>query len=280
MLRNDFNALDYISSCALKSDREIKIAKLAVAMVYEDHEGISIDRYINHLEKMSSEVERRYKALIKAGSDDDVATRLAALKHVISDTHNYQPDSEHHEILEGADMIRIIDRGLGCSTALGVLYMDAAHRQGWDVEGLNFPSRFLCRIEHQGERLIFDPSSACRMMEAHNLRALVKQILGDEAELSTEYLKGLGTRQTIVHLCNHIKHRRIEMGEYAQALSMVKRMRMLIPEEYRLLLDAGVLFARTDDAKQARLCLNEYIEKAPNHYDREDARMLLSELPE
>ena len=239
MVLGDFNARDYISSCALKSDGDVKIAELALAMVYDDHEGLSIDRYFNHLQKISGEVERRYRALLEAGSDSDLNTRLAALKHVIADIHDYQPDSRHHEILEGADMIRVIDRGRGCSTALCVLYMDAARAQGWHIEGLNMPSQFLCRLEHKGLRLIFDPSSGCRVMEAHNLRALVKQTLGDDAELSTEYLNGLDARQSVIHLCNHIKHRRIEMGEYDQALSMVKRMRILMPEEYRLLLDAG-----------------------------------------
>lgn len=280
MIGRDFDATDYISSCALKSDDDIKMAELALAMVYDDHENLSIDRYFNHLKKISGEVDRRFRALLEAGSSNDSNTRLAALKHVISDVHDYQPDSQHHEILEGADMVRVIDRGRGCSTALCILYMDAAREQGWQVEGLKMPSQFLCRLEHEGGRLIFDPSSGCRIMEAHNLRALVKQTLGDDAELSTEYLEGLNVRQSIVHLCNHIKHRRIEMGEYDQALLMVKRMRILMPDEYRLLLDAGVLYARTDNIKQARICLNDYIEKAPNHYDRRDAMLLLSELPD
>ena len=279
-MRKEFDAQDYISSCALKPEDEVKIGKLALGMVYADHEGISVDRYINHLKKMSGEAERRYKALRGAGSDDDVRTRLAALKHVIADIHDYQQDSKNHEILEGADIIRVIDRGRGCSTALCVLYMDVARSQGWQIDGLNLPSQFLCRLEYNGERLIFDPSSGCKIMEAHNLRALVKQTLGDEAELSTEYLEGLDARQTVIHLCNHIKHRRIEMGEYDQALSMVKRMRLLMPEEYRLLLDAGVLFARTNNIEQAKVCLNDYIERAPNDYDRRDALLLLSELPD
>ena len=279
-MRKDFDAQDYISSCALKPEDEVKIVKLSLAMVYADHEGISIDRYINHMKKMSGEVGRRFKALRDAGGDDDVRTRLAALKHVINDIHDYQQDSKNHEILEGADIIRVIDRGRGCSTALCVLYMDVARSYGWQIDGLNLPSQFLCRMEHNGERLIFDPSAGCKIMEAHNLRALVKQTLGDEAELSTEYLDGLDARQSVIHLCNHIKHRRIEMGEYEQALSMVKRMRLLMPEEYRLLLDAGVLFARTNNVTQARTCLNDYIEKAPNDHDKQDAKLLLSELPE
>jgi len=274
----DFDALDYISSCALKSDDEIKVAELAIALVFDDHETVSIDRHLNHLKKISDEVGRRFCALIEAGSDDDVRARLAALKYVIIDVHDYQPDTKNHEILEGADMIRVIDRGRGCSAALGILYMDAAHRQGWHIEGINFPSHFLCRIEHEGVRLIFDPSSSCAVMQAHDLRSLVKNTLGDKAELSAQYLDGIDVKQSIIHLCNNIKLRRIEMGEYRNALSMVRRMLVLSPDEYRLLFDAGVLSARLSENDQAKEYLNKYIEKAPDDYDCRDALILLSEL--
>ena len=280
MLRSDFNAQDYISECALKSKEAIDLAGVCIAMIYHDHDGLSVDRYFNHVTKISNEVGRRFKELIKAGSEDDCGTRLAALKYVISDIHDYQVDSDHYEILEGADIIRVIDRGRGCSTAVSVLYMDAARKQGWNIEGLNLPARFLCRLEFQGERLIFDPSLSCRVMEAHNLRALVKQALGDGAELSTEYLRGLDVRETAVHLCNHIKHRRIEMGEYKRALSLIDKMMVLAPDEYRLLLDAGVLLVRTGNYSRARECLEAYIETAPSEFDKQDALMLLSDLPE
>ena len=280
MLRDDFDAQKYISACALKSHEEIDLAKLCIAMAYEDHAGLSLDRYLNHISKISTQVGRRYKELRAAGSDDDCGTRLAALKHVISDTHDYQTDSDNHEILEGADLIRVIDRGLGCSAAICILYMDAARKQGWHIEGLNMPALFLCRLEYEGERLIFDPSSGCRMMEAHNLRALVKQKLGDAAELSTEYLNGLNARQSVIHLCNHIKHRRIEMGEYDRALSLVENMMIIAPDEYRLLLDAGVLLTRTGNYKRARTCLEDYIKTAPHAQDKQDAMMLLDDLPD
>lgn len=278
MLRNDFDAHDYINVCALKSDQEIDVGRLALAMSYDDHTEISIDRYVNHLNKLSDEVGRRFVALLEAGSDDDASTRLAALKDVICDQHAYQLDSEYHEILEGADLIRVIDRGKGCSAALCVLYIHAARKQGWDVVGLDFPARFLCRLEYAGERMIFDPSSSCTVMKAHNLRAMVKHVLGDSAELSNAYLNGLDVRQTIVHLFNHLKHRRIEMGEYQQALLMVNRMRILVPNEYRLLLDSGVLCARIGFTERAIKDLRQYVDKAPSYYDREDAMMLLADL--
>ncbi len=223
-------------------------------------------------------MQARYKTLIEEGSADDAGVRLAALKHVLHDCEGYQPDPREHEILESADMIRVIDRRAGDSAALSILYIDMARKNNWQIEGLAFPDRLLCRIAHEGTHLIFDTSQNCKCLEAHELRSIVKDALGEAAELATEYYQGLGARECVVQLCNRIKLRHIESGAYDEALSIVERMRVIAPDEYRLLLDAGVLYARTHQVEKAVEALEDYIERAPNQYDREEARLLLSEL--
>ena len=262
----------------LKEDKDIDLGQMALDLSRDDHVGVSVDRYESHFKKLRKEVAARYDELIKSGAEDDAGVRVAALKHVLSDIHDYRVDTDEHEILESADIMRVIDRALGCRTALCLLYMDIARAQGWIIEGLNFPNYFLCRIEKDGERLIFDPSQGCRVLEAQDLRAIVKDALGDQAELSNDYYEGVDGRATVIHLYNFIKTRYIEVGNYSAAIAIVERMRSVAPDEYRLLLDAGVLYARLDEREKAIECLNEYIDKAPNYYDREDARLLLGEL--
>lgn len=274
----DAPSIDYLKQYADRQDGDIDLGALALAMVAPDHEGIPVDRYIRHFQKISDEVSGRYDALISDGADDDAGVRLAALKYALSDIYDYREDDAHYEMLESADIMRVVDRARGCPNALCVLYMDAARKVGWLVDGLNFPNLFLCRLEYQGVRLIFAPSQQCRVLEAHDLREIVKDALGKDAELSTDYLAGIGPRESVIHLCNHLKHRRIAMGDYQHALEMILRMRAISPDEYRLLLDAGVLCARLGKTSEAIKLLDEYILCAPNHYDRQEAQLLLNEL--
>jgi regulator of sirC expression with transglutaminase-like and TPR domain len=81
-----------------------------------------------------------------------------------------------------------------------------------------------------------------------------------------------------MRLQNNIKYRQIEVEDYAGALKTVEGMRMIDAGEYRLLLDAGVLYARTGQPKSAIDALEEYIKKAPKDRDRHEAAMLLQEL--
>ena len=274
----DANTIETLKKYSDQADGDIDMGSLILDIVAPDHEGVNVDRYYCHFKKISYEVSKRYDALISDGADDDARVRLAALKHVLSDVYDYRADDAQYEMLESADIMRVVDRAKGCPSALCFLYMNAARSVGWFVEGVNFPNLFMCRLEHEGERIIFAPSQQCKILEACDLRGIIKDHLGNDAELSTDYFDGLGARETVINLCNHLKNRRIAMGDYASALDIILRMRAISPNEYRLLLDAGVLYARLGNITVAVEFLNEYIDCAPNHYDRDEARLLLDEL--
>ncbi|MGH1376189.1 MAG: SirB1 family protein [Alphaproteobacteria bacterium] len=274
----DLGAFSHLKSFSEQSDEDFDLGRAAIELFSTDHPGMSLDKYFNHLQKVKKEVLARHCDLLGQGATDDVRTRLAALKHAVCDVHGYDVDKDHYEILESADFIRVLDRGCGHVNALCLIYIDVANQLGWVIEGVDFPGHFLCRMEKGGDRIIFDPAAGCRMLEAHDLRNLVKQSLGEEAELSTEYFNGMNSRDALVCLGNKIKSRYIEAAEYSQALNMTERLCVLAPDEYRLLLDAGVLYARTQNNEKAITCLEKYIERVPDLEKRQDAEFLLYEL--
>jgi regulator of sirC expression with transglutaminase-like and TPR domain len=268
----------YIDSLAQCADQDIDLALSALAIAALDHPGLVLERFINHLKTLSFDVAERHAQLLAGGASDDVRTQLAALKHVLSDSHAYIGDSETYDDLQNASLIRVIERGKGLPITLAILYIHAARGQGWDICGLNIPGHFLCRIEKDGQRLIFDPFSACTILGAPQLRMLVKKHLGPQAELSAQYYEPASARAILIRLQNNIKYRLIEMEAYADALKVVEVMRRIDPAEYRLLLDAGVLYAKTESPKAAISVLSQYIERAPDARDRSEAQALIRQL--
>jgi regulator of sirC expression with transglutaminase-like and TPR domain len=258
-----------------KDDGEINVFNVAMAFAASAHEGISIDKYYNHVNKAAQNAGERYIELLNAGAKDDARTRLAALKHVLADREGYEGDSETYDDLQNADLIRVIDRRKGMPIALSILYIYVGRLNGWNVDGLNFPGHFLCRIEYGGERLIFDPFQGCEILEAPELRQLIKKIRGANAELSADYYKPCTNRETLIRLQNNIKLRLIDAEEYDAALESVEMMRMVDPEEYRLLFDAGVLYAKTGQRKAAVEVLDRYIALAPDPRDRREAEAII-----
>lgn len=261
-------------------DHEIDLGLAALSIAARNHPKRSMDRYINHIEQIKQKTGERHKELIDAGAEDTAGTRLAALKHIICDECGYDGNRENYENIDNADLVEVIDKRKGLPVALSILYICAAEDQGWDVQGLNFPAHFLLRIEYDGERLIFDPFNACQVMQAPHLRELLKSVAGEDAELSSTFYEPISKRDLLIRLQNNIKLRLIEYGDYESALQTIEIMRRIDPNEFRLLLDAGVLYARTGQPQTAIPLLEDYIEKSPNYRDREEAALIVRKLKE
>lgn len=273
-----FNARATLEDNGRKEDSAVDLFGVAMAFSVEMHPGINPDRYFNHMAKITRDVAARHAELIAAGASDGAGTRLAALKHVIAGSEGYSGDSETYDDLQNADMIRVIDRRRGMPIALAVLYLCAGRAQGWQVEGLNFPGHFLCRMDCGSDRIIFDAFTDCAVMDAADLRALVKKVRGGAAELSVDYYSPCGNRDILIRLHNNIKLRLIAAEDYDPALEAIEMMRLLDPGEYRLLFDAGILYAKTGKNAQAVEILEKYLGVVNNPRDRQDAEMILREI--
>lgn len=259
-------------------DNDVPLFDGALLLSAIRHQGLSLDRYKNHVKKIAKAVIEEHERLLAAGGEDTLETRLAALKALLVYEYEYQGDAETYDDLDNADIVRVIDRRKGMPITLSILYIAVAKEIGWFMVGLNWPGHFLVRMDHEGQRLIFDPFDGCNVMQAQDLRQLLKASLGEGAELSSTYYDAATNRDILVRLQNNIKIRQIETEDYAGALETVQILLLLAPAEYRLQLDAGVLYARTGQAEKAIIALEDYISVAPADKDRHDAAILLQHI--
>lgn len=280
---NDFPAdkeavIKALESYGDRKDDDVPLFDGALLLAAVRHQGLSLDRYKNHVKKMAKAVGEEHLRLMAAGEGDTLETRLAALKTVLVYEYEYHGDIETYDDLDNADIVRVIDRRKGMPITLSIIYIAVAREIGWDMVGLNWPGHFLVRMDHEGQRLIFDPFDGCKIMQAQDLRQLLKASLGEGAELSSTYYDAATNRDILVRLQNNIKIRQIETEDYAGALETVQLLLLISPNEYRLQLDAGVLYARTGQAERAMVALEDYISRAPADKDRHDAAILLQHI--
>lgn len=277
----DVNPLEYLEAVGHLPDEEIDVAPVAICLAAAgtgQYKGRNFERYFHHLKRISEETAQRYKDLLEAGGQDGPETQLAALKHILADKYGYSGDEDHYNDLRNADLIAVIDRARGMPIALSLLYLHAGQAQGWDIRGISFPGHFLVRLECAGRRIIFDPFQGAAIVEAPQLRALLKNALGPNAELSSDYFEPASNREILTRLQNNIKLRQIEAADYTGALETIKAMRLVAPQEFRLLLDAGVLYSKTGQMEEAEAALVRYIEEVKNPQFRHDAMLLLEQV--
>lgn len=272
--------LTKLQAIGSQQDETIDLGQAALFLAALEQPGLSLNRYETHMQRLADDVRERHSALLHAGAKDNVETRLAAIKHILVDKYDYTGDNDTYDDLQNASLIRVIDRRRGMPIALGILCIQIGRALGWPVHGLNLPGHFVCRLDHDSGRVIFDPFNKCAILLAPDLRQLVKKSLGPQAELSATYYEPAPNRTILIRLQNNIKLRRIEAEDYEGALRVVEAMRAIDPVEYRLLLDAGVLYARTNRLQNAIEVLEAYVAKAPGDRDRHEAALLLQQLRE
>ncbi len=272
------DSLKILENYGTGKDEDIDLVGCALAMAAIESPGISIERFQNHIKKLEEEVAARHALLIKEGAVDDAATQLAALKHIIADQHEYIGDENTYDDLQNVNLMRVIERRKGMPVTLALIYIHVGQAQGWQVEALSFPAHVVCRIEKNGMRILFDPFNCCAVLQAADLRNLLKTLLGPQAELSNTYYNPATKRELLIRMQNNIKLRQIESEDYIGALKTIDVMRLLDPGEYRLLFDAGVLYARTNQAMAAIDSLEEYLDRAPVAENQHDALVLLQQI--
>lgn len=271
-------AFQYIRYVGTLTEKELDLAESALALALLFLPGLKPDRFRQHMRKMGEQAKEEFLSRLRLKEPDTLATKVAALRKVVHEVHEYKGDTETYDDIQNASIIRVIERRRGLPVALGILYLIVAERAGWQMDGLNFPGHFLVRMEDEGERVILDPFLEGKEMQAPDLRQLLKSIAGQNAELSHEFYAAVAKRDMLIRLQNNLKKRLIDLEEYAQAVIVVEAMEALAPDEYRTLFDKGVLYAKLGQRRQAITAFEAYIEKTPDAREKQQAHGLLQQI--
>ena len=134
------------------------------------------------------------------------------------------------------------------------------------------------RLDKDGERFIIDPFQGCVVLQASDLRQILKRNMGAEAELSGDYYVPCSNRDILLRLQNNIKYRLIDGEYYREALEIVEGMTLFAPDDYRLQLDLAVLLARLERPLAAIEHLKVYIEHITDASEKAEAELFMREL--
>jgi len=208
----------------------------------------------------------------------NLAQRAEALSAVVARRHGFTGDRETYDDLANANLIAVLERKRGLPVALAILYIHAARAVGWEMEGLNFPGRFLIRLGAPDGRAVLDPFDDGMVREAASLRELLKQSAGSTAELAPEHFAAVDDRDILLRLQNNIKVRLLQADRVAEALVIIERMQLIAPAEPMLWLEAGGYHARLGNLRAAIEAAERCGALASDEALRQRAASLLQEL--
>ena len=263
---------DRLSAVGMERDADVDIAEAALLLGAATRPGVPLDPYRRHLEKVVREVATL------AGDDPALDLQAQALSDVIARRYGYIGAEDAFEDLESANLTRVIDRRTGLPVAIGIVYLKVAGDLGWDMVGIDFPARFLLRLEHAGERAIVDPFDAGRLVTPVELRDLFKAVAGQHAELKPGYFRAMTKREVLLRLENNVKIRLLRQDRLEDALHHVETMLLFAPEVALLWREAGLINARLDNVKAAVAALEEFMRRDGDDTNAYRTSVLLQEL--
>jgi regulator of sirC expression with transglutaminase-like and TPR domain len=194
---------------------------------------------------------------------EDLAGRAAKLASLLSGTYDFQGDKDTYDDLANANLIHVIERRRGLPVALGILWLHAANAAGWNAHGVDFPGHFLVALAGKGTQLVLDVFAGGVPLGAPHLRALIKQVEGNKAELRPGLLAPMSTRAVLLRLQNNIRTRRLQAGDIAGALVCAEDMLRIAPDEAPLWRDAALMNQRLDRVSAALRCFNRFLALVP-----------------
>lgn len=261
-----------LAAAGQAADDALDIGRTALALAALDRPGVALERYVQHLDKIASDVA-------VAAEKAETASHLGrAMDWIVAGKFSYRGDELTYDDPQNANLMRVIDRRRGLPVALGVLYLHAGRSQGWDVAGLAFPSHFLIRVQHRGERAVLDPFNRGRQLEPAEMRTLIKTVMGQDAELLPAHWSTVSARDVLLRLQNNIKTRALQANDVEAAATTLRSMLRIAPQRGALHRELALVDSRTGNLKSALQAAQAYLDLADDERQRHDAALLLQQL--
>ena len=264
--------LDRLAAFGRAGKGALDIAGAALLLASLDRPHVPLDRYRLHLDDLAAAVARA------AQGNSSGASQAQALTGVIHGSEKYTGDADTYDDLQNANLMRVIDRRKGLPVALGILYLHAARAQGWRADGLAFPGHFLIALSRGAERVILDPFAGTAIGGAGALRGLLKKVSGPEAELTPACYAVLDDRHILLRLLNNARTRLAAQGRFAQAVAVIDRMLLIVPEETVLYRDLGIMQAEAGNLKAALTALTTFVGRTEDEEARHIAAALVQKI--
>lgn len=166
---------------------------------------------------------------------------------------------QNYDASHNADFASVIQNRHVLPVSIGILFIHLARSCNFSIEGLNFPSSFLLRMEAEDGSVIFDPSTGATPVAAHDLRTILKRHCGETAELDLSFTRGISDMDVTIRMENAIKLRALREGRMAEAIQVIERLLLLDPGNGVVWKEAGLLHWELGNTRAAVLAFEHAV---------------------
>lgn len=254
---------------------QFDLAQASLFVAQDVYPGLDVDRYLAELDLIAAGVRKR------VAEDAFAEQKLAALNHYLFSDLGYSGNIDDYYDPRNSYLNEVLERRTGIPLTLSVVYIEVGRRIGLNLRGLSFPGHFLVKLEVKRGQLVLDPFLGGEPQSETDLRMRLAKILPPDTAAQTpldRYLAAATPRQIIARMLRNLKNIYMTRAKREQALAVMHRMLLVVPESDEELRDRGMLYRDLECFQPALSDLQNYLRRRPDAPDAEDVHERVIEL--
>ena len=229
----------------------------------------------------ASSTKSRWRSGKRLAFDAFAEQKVRALNYYLFNDLRFSGNVDDYYDPRNSYLNEVIERRTGIPITLSILYLEVGRRIGLNLKGVSFPGHFLVKIAVKRGQLVLDPFTGGEAQSEADLRQRLAQVLppgqAERAELD-QYLEPATSRQIIARVLRNLKNVHMQAGKLEQALAVMQRMLLVMPESAEELRDRGLLYQQLECFRPALSDLQNYLRRRPQAPDAADIHVKIVEL--
>ena len=166
---------------------------------------------------------------------------VAHLHAVLFDEQGLTGDTEDYQNPLNSYLPAVLTRKKGLPITLSIIYKIVAERLGLRSWGVGLPGHFLVGLELDGGHTLIDPFNGGRIVSIDEAHDRVRELLGDEAEWSDEYLRPASNRHWLTRMLQNLLNVFGNTDRFADVAAVLEMEMLLWPDQTHLQRDLGLV---------------------------------------
>ncbi|CAN1213140.1 tetratricopeptide repeat protein [Tumidithrix helvetica PCC 7403] len=244
----------------------------ALAIAWEEYPRIDLAFYRTEIDRMAEHLRPRIEYLtypLKIIGEINQYL-FAEQKFRGNETDYYAPCNSF--------ITDVIEHRSGIPITLSIVYMAIGDRIDFPFVGVSLPGHFIIRPQREDVEIFVDPFHQGEILFKHDCAHRLTQVYGEKMTLRPEYLEPVGTRKILERMLTNLKHIYLRRGQAEKALAAIEKLLMLYPDNPMQQRDHGLLCYQLERFTEARLDLENYLERIPYAEDAGLIAKLIEEM--
>src|SRR5262252_8918524 len=257
------------------SREQFNLAEASLLVAQDAYPEVDVRGYLHRLDEIAAAIKKRL-------ADDAFAEqKVLALNYYLFNELRFSGNIDDYYDPRNSYLNEVMERRTGIPITLSIVYLEIGKRIGLNLKGISFPGHFLVKLTVKRGELVLDPFTGGEAQSESDLRQRLAQVLpsgkAEQAQLD-RYLEPATPRQIIARVLRNLKNIYMQTGKLEQALSVMHRMLLVMPESSEELRDRGLVYHKLECFRPALSDLQNYLRRKPDAADASEIREKIVEL--